>query len=72
MVGIAGGEAKCRWLLDEARLDAAIDYRNSDVATRLRDVCPDGVDVQDGFENIPATFLRLFTGANEGKQLLKL
>lgn len=70
MVGIAGGEAKCRWLLDEARLDAAIDYRNSDVATRLRDVCPDGVDVC--FENIPATFLRLFTGANEGKQLLRL
>ena len=30
------------------------------------------VDVQDGFENIPATFLRLFTGANEDKQLLKL
>ena len=29
-------------------------------------------DVQEGFENIPATFLRLFTGANQGKQLLKL
>ena len=30
------------------------------------------VDVQEGFENIPRTFLRLFTGANEGKQLLRL
>jgi NADPH-dependent curcumin reductase CurA len=29
-------------------------------------------DVQEGFENIPATLLRLFTGANLGKQLLKL
>ncbi len=30
------------------------------------------VDVQEGFENIPTTFLRLFTGANEGRQLLRL
>ncbi len=29
-------------------------------------------DVQEGFENIPATFLRLFRGANIGKQLLKV
>jgi NADPH-dependent curcumin reductase CurA len=29
-------------------------------------------DIQTGFENIPATFLRLFEGQNEGKQLLKL
>ncbi len=29
-------------------------------------------DVQEGFENIPATLQRLFTGQNKGKQLLKL
>jgi NADPH-dependent curcumin reductase len=29
-------------------------------------------DIQVGFENIPRTFLRLFTGANIGKQLLKI
>lgn len=29
-------------------------------------------DVQEGFENIPQTFQRLFTGKNFGKQLLKL
>lgn len=29
-------------------------------------------DVQAGFENIPGTLMRLFTGANVGKQLLKL
>jgi NADPH-dependent curcumin reductase CurA len=29
-------------------------------------------DIQEGFENIPATLQRLFSGANEGKQLLKL
>lgn len=29
-------------------------------------------DIQEGFENIPRTFLRLFSGANIGKQLLKI
>ena len=30
------------------------------------------VDVQHGFENAPATLLRLYTGENFGKQLLQL
>lgn len=30
------------------------------------------VDVQEGFENIPSTLRRLYTGENHGKQLLKL
>jgi NADPH-dependent curcumin reductase CurA len=29
-------------------------------------------DIQAGFENIPATLQRLFTGSNVGKQLLQL
>ena len=29
-------------------------------------------DIQEGFDNIPATLLRLFTGANVGKQLLRI
>jgi len=29
-------------------------------------------DVQEGFENIPATLSRLFSGQNFGKQLLRL
>nr|VFJ57372.1 MAG: hypothetical protein BECKDK2373C_GA0170839_105910 [Candidatus Kentron sp. DK] len=161
-VGIAGGEEKCRWLVESAGFDAAIDYRNEDVEQRIGMLCPDDVDVyfdnvggpildaallhmamharvvlcgaisqynakrheprygiqnylqlvlrratargfivldymdraregllcldrwieegkltqkidmQHGFERIPATFLRLFTGENLGKQLLKL
>ena len=30
------------------------------------------VDLQEGFENIPSTLQRLFTGKNLGKQLLKI
>jgi NADPH-dependent curcumin reductase CurA len=29
-------------------------------------------DIQNGFENIPKTFLRLFSGDNQGKQLLQI
>lgn len=160
VIGIAGGEEKCRWLVEEAGLDAAIDYKNEDVNERLKELCPEGInifydnvggsileaainsiadygrivlcgaisisnskaprvgpgnlvnlvirrvrmqgfialdyydrtdealaqlavwamedkiafrnDIQEGFEAIPDTFMRLFEGKNEGKQLLKL
>jgi NADPH-dependent curcumin reductase CurA len=29
-------------------------------------------DIQEGFENIPKTFMRIFTGDNIGKQMLKI
>jgi hypothetical protein len=30
------------------------------------------IDLQEGFDNIPDTLQRLFTGQNRGKQLLKI
>jgi NADPH-dependent curcumin reductase len=159
-IAIAGGPDKCRWTVDALGADAAIDYKSEDVARRLAELCPDGidlyfdnvggsileaaigrmkrhgrialcgmistyndavptpgpsnlfeliarcvrmegflafdfadrfadarqtlggwldegklkafVDLQEGFENIPKTFLRIFTGKNVGKQLLKI
>ena len=159
-VGIAGGAEKCAWLVNDVGYDAAIDYKNDNVKARLKELCPDGInvffdnvggpvlndalariapfarivicggisryeqntlppgpanyfnivfrqaliegflltgyekdyplarariqnwidtgqivykeDVQEGFDNIPSTLLRLFTGQNFGKQLLKL
>ena len=55
VVGIAGGPEKCRWLVDEARFDAAIDYRNEDVAARLGELCPGGIDVY--FDNVGGEIL---------------
>ncbi|MEM6580159.1 MAG: NADP-dependent oxidoreductase [Pseudomonadota bacterium] len=160
VVGIAGGEDKCSWLLDECKVDAVIDYKREDLLARIGELCPEGVnlffdnvggetleaaithmadfgrivlcgaisgyndtapapgpsnlmilvtrrirmqgflvldylaraeeayadltqwvsagelvwrdDIQEGFENIPATLQRLFDGRNMGKQLLKL
>ncbi len=159
VVGIAGGEEKCAWLRDEAKLSDAIDYKSESLPKAIRHHFPDGVDVyfdnvggqtldaalgrlaqngrvvlcgaisgyndpegavlknysnlimqrgrmegfiildyagqygvalkelsqwlasgemrfrldiQEGLENAPATFQRIFTGANQGKQLLKV
>ena len=49
-VGIAGGPEKADDLRSLFGYDAAIDYRSEDVAARLRDECPNGVDVY--FDNV--------------------
>jgi NADPH-dependent curcumin reductase len=49
-VGIAGGEHKCRWLIEEAGFDAAIDYQTADLRTELKTQAPDRVDVF--FDNV--------------------
>jgi NADPH-dependent curcumin reductase CurA len=159
-IGIAGGAAKCRWVVEELGAETAIDYKAENVALRLAECCPDGIgvyfdnvggaileaaignmkkdgrialcgmiseynaeqpppgpsnlfemitrrikmegflaydfadrfaearrqleawmasgqlrgfhDVQEGFENIPKTFMRIFAGDNIGKQVLKI
>ncbi|MCB5174986.1 MULTISPECIES: NADP-dependent oxidoreductase [Microvirga] len=49
-IGIAGGPEKCRYLVEELGFDAAIDHRSSDMAARLKEACPNGIDVY--FENV--------------------
>jgi NADPH-dependent curcumin reductase CurA len=49
-VGIAGGEDKCRWLVDEVGFDAAIDYKAADLRKELKTHAPEGVDVY--FDNV--------------------
>ncbi len=55
VIGIAGGTEKCRWLTDEAGLDAAIDYKSQDVQGRLKELCPKGIDVF--FDNVGGDIL---------------
>jgi NADPH-dependent curcumin reductase CurA len=55
VIGIAGTAEKCAWLTDELGFDAAIDYRNDDVAAALRDACPDGIDLF--FDNVGGELL---------------
>jgi NADPH-dependent curcumin reductase CurA len=55
VIGIAGGPAKCAWLTKEAHFDAAIDYKNENVAERLAELCPKGIDVY--FDNVGGEIL---------------
>ncbi|WP_397417318.1 NADP-dependent oxidoreductase [Phenylobacterium sp.] len=50
VIGIAGGKAKCDWLVNELGFDGAIDYKNEDVGAALDRLCPNGIDVN--FENV--------------------
>jgi NADPH-dependent curcumin reductase CurA len=50
VIGIAGGKQKTEYLLNELGFDAAIDYQNEDVAARLRELAPAGVNVF--FDNV--------------------
>ncbi len=49
-VGIAGGKAKCDYVVDELGFDVCIDYKDPDFPNLLAKACPDGVDVY--FENV--------------------
>ena len=49
-VGIAGGADKCRYVRQELGFDDCIDHRDPDLAAKLKDACPKGIDVY--FENV--------------------
>ena len=49
-VGIAGGEKKCNYVVEELGFDACIDHRRNDFAAALKAACPKGVDIY--FENV--------------------
>ena len=57
VVGIAGGQAKCDWVVKELGFDACIDYKAAPAAVRegLKAHCPKGVDVY--FDNVGGDIL---------------
>lgn len=59
VVGIAGGEAKCDWVVKELGFDACIDYKAGAAAVRdgLKQHCPKGVDIY--FDNVGGEILDL-------------
>lgn len=57
VVGIAGGTAKCDWVVKELGFDACIDYKAGPGAVRagLKEHCPSGVDIY--FDNVGGDIL---------------
>lgn len=55
VVGMAGSDEKCAWLTDELGFDAAINYKAEDVAARLDELCPKGINIY--FDNVGGEIL---------------
>jgi hypothetical protein len=55
VIGIAGGQEKCRLVTEEFGFDAAIDYRLPHLRRTLRELAPGGVDVY--FDNVGGDIL---------------
>ncbi len=55
VVGIAGGQEKCDFVVNELGFDACIDYKSGNLKDGLKTHCPDGVDVY--FDNVGGEIL---------------
>jgi NADPH-dependent curcumin reductase len=60
VIGIAGTAQKCSWVVDDLGFDACIDYREENVARRLRALAPKGIDVY--FDNVGGETLNTVLG----------
>jgi len=54
VIGIAGGPEKCA-IVSDLGADAMIDYKNDDVPTRIKELCPDGMDIY--YDNVGGEIL---------------
>jgi len=55
VIGIAGGERKRRFLLDDLKVDVALDYKTGAISDQLASAAPDGIDVN--FDNVGGEIL---------------
>lgn len=60
VIGIAGTDEKCAYVADELGAEACLNYRTDDLATRLKELCPKGVDVF--FDNVGGATLDAVLG----------
>jgi NADPH-dependent curcumin reductase CurA len=50
VIGSAGSDAKCHWLKEDLKLDAAINYKKGELRAALKSAAPRGIDVY--FDNV--------------------
>jgi len=60
VVGIVGSDEKARFIVDELGYDAAINHRTDDLATALKEHCPNRIDVY--FDNVGGKILDAVLG----------
>ncbi len=60
VVGIAGGEDKCKYVIEELGFDARVDYKSGDLRSQLKTAAPAGIDVY--FDNVGGEILDTVLG----------
>lgn len=55
VVGIAGSDEKCSFVIDDLGFDSCINYKNQDLVPALKAACPKGVDIY--FDNVAGPIL---------------
>jgi NADPH-dependent curcumin reductase CurA len=70
VVGLAGSDAKCAWLVDELGFDAAVNYKTAeDLRAAVGEACPEGVDVY--FDNVGGPILEVaLSRINRGARIV--
>ncbi|MFT5572515.1 MAG: NADPH-dependent curcumin reductase CurA [Cryomorphaceae bacterium] len=68
VVGVAGGETKCNYVVEQLQSDACVDYKAGALPEHLSEACPDGIDVY--FENVGGDVARAVAPLlNEGARV---
>ena len=60
VVGIAGSDEKCKWLVEDLGFDAAINYKHADWKEKLAAATPKGIDID--FENVGGEVMHAVLG----------
>lgn len=71
VIGIAGGKKKQSFLINDLKLDGAIDYKHSNLSVekQIKDLCPNGVDFV--FDNVGGEILdSLLDNMNSGARVV--
>ncbi|MGZ5475984.1 MAG: NADP-dependent oxidoreductase [Thermoanaerobaculia bacterium] len=55
VVGVAGTDEKCKWVVNGLGFDACINYKTEDLGAALKAACPKGIDVY--FDNVGGAVL---------------
>jgi NADPH-dependent curcumin reductase CurA len=50
VIGVAGSDEKNKYLIEQVKVDAAINYKTENVSESLKEACPEGVDIY--FDNV--------------------
>ena len=55
VIGIAGSDEKCKWIVDDLGFDDAINYKTENIRQGLKRTCQNGIDIY--FENVGGEIL---------------